>query len=193
MGLRCWYQIMSDWEDDRDWSISLPLPTQTVTGVVLIAIQSVLTGTLAILIGVNAVISIIKQNPHRKRRKEAGKSLSSHPNSSKLTFPQEKLNRDLDNLTPLDARNSLLMDSKSSIHSYEADPKHPYLHSTHESHDPSGFMNEPANPYSRSQENLVDGAAPVAGAGHQSRQPTVPNMNIGGGNSGGGAYRGMAY
>lgn len=47
--------------------------TQTVTGVVLIAIQSVLTGTLAILIGVNAVISIIKQNPHRKRRKEAGK------------------------------------------------------------------------------------------------------------------------
>ncbi|TGO46307.1 hypothetical protein BCON_0332g00070 [Botryotinia convoluta] len=150
--------------------------TQTVTGVVLIAIQSVLTGTLAILIGVNAVISIIKQNPHRKRRKEA-----------------EKLNRDLDNLTPLDARNSLLMDSKSSIHSYEADSKHPYLHSTHESHEPSSFMNEPANPYSRSQENLVDGAAPVAGTGHQSRQPTVPNMDLGGGNSGGGAYRGMAY
>ncbi|TGO41016.1 hypothetical protein BHYA_0028g00580 [Botrytis hyacinthi] len=149
--------------------------TQTVTGVVLIAIQSVLTGTLAILIGVNAVISIIKQNPHRKRRKEA-----------------EKLNRDLDNLTPLDARNSLLMDSKSSIHSYEGDSKHPYLHSTHETHEPSSFMNEPANPYSRSQENLVGGAAPVAGTGHQSRQPTVPNMNIGGGNSGG-AYRGMAY
>ncbi|KAF7949492.1 uncharacterized protein EAE97_003001 [Botrytis byssoidea] len=148
--------------------------TQTVTGVVLIAIQSVLTGTLAILIGVNAVISIIKQNPHRKRRKEA-----------------EKLNRDLDNLTPLDARNSLLMDSKSSIHSYEGDSKHPYLHSTHETHEPSSFMNEPANPYSRSQENLVGGAAPVAGTGHQSRQPTVPNMNIGGGNSG--AYRGMAY
>ncbi|KAF7959013.1 hypothetical protein EAE96_002533 [Botrytis aclada] len=149
--------------------------TQTVTGVVLIAIQSVLTGTLAILIGVNAVISIIKQNPHRKRRKEA-----------------EKLNRDLDNLTPLDARNSLLMDSKSSIHSYEADPKHPYLHSTHETHEPSSFMNEPANPYSRSQENLVGGAAPVAGTGHESRQPTIPNMNMGGGNSGG-AYRGMAY
>ncbi|THV52368.1 hypothetical protein BGAL_0081g00190 [Botrytis galanthina] len=148
--------------------------TQTVTGVVLIAIQSVLTGTLAILIGVNAVISIIKQNPHRKRRKEA-----------------EKLNRDLDNLTPLDARNSLLMDSKSSIHSYEGDSKHPYLYSTHETHEPSSFMNEPANPYSRSQENLVGGAAPVAGTGHQSRQPTVPNMNIGGGNSG--AYRGMAY
>lgn len=52
--------------------------TQTVTGVVLIAIQSVLTGTLAILIGVNAVISIIKQNPHRKRRKEAGQFIPSH-------------------------------------------------------------------------------------------------------------------
>jgi hypothetical protein len=46
--------------------------TQTVVGVVLIAIQSVLTGTLAILIGVNAIISIINENPHRKRRKEAG-------------------------------------------------------------------------------------------------------------------------
>ncbi|KAI9640950.1 hypothetical protein NHQ30_010792 [Ciborinia camelliae] len=159
--------------------------TQTVTGVVLIAIQSVLTGTLAILIGVNAAISIIKQNPHRKRRKEA-----------------EKLNRDLDNLTPLDARNSLLMDSKSSIHSdsYDADPKHPYLHETYtHSRQTSSFMNEPANPYSRSQENLVAAAAPVAGAGdhyNERRQPTVPDMNFGGGGGGkegGGAYRGMAY
>jgi hypothetical protein len=66
--------------------------TQTVTGLVLIVIQSVLTGALAILIVVNAVIICCKANPHRKRRKEA-----------------EKLNRDLDNLTPLHARNSLLI------------------------------------------------------------------------------------
>lgn len=66
--------------------------TQTVTGVVLIAVQSVLTGVLAILIAVNAIIICCKENPHRKRRKEA-----------------EKLNRDIDNLTPLDARNSLLV------------------------------------------------------------------------------------
>lgn len=66
--------------------------TQTVTGVVLIAIQSVLTAALAILIIANAIIICCKANPHRKRRKEA-----------------EKMNRDLDNLTPLHAHNSLLI------------------------------------------------------------------------------------
>jgi hypothetical protein len=47
--------------------------TQTVTGVVLIAIQSALTGTLAILIAWNAINACCKENPHRKRRKEMGK------------------------------------------------------------------------------------------------------------------------
>jgi Transient receptor potential (TRP) ion channel/ML-like domain len=47
--------------------------TKTITGVVLIAVQSVLTGLLAILIAVNAIIICCKENPHRKRRKEAGK------------------------------------------------------------------------------------------------------------------------
>lgn len=67
--------------------------TKTITGVVLIVVQCVLTAVLAILIAVNALIVCIKENPHRRKRKEA-----------------EKLNRDLDNLTPLDARNSLLME-----------------------------------------------------------------------------------
>ena len=54
--------------------------TQTVTGVVLIAVQSALTGVLAILIAWNAIIACCKQNPHRKRRKEMGKPFpSSHP------------------------------------------------------------------------------------------------------------------
>jgi hypothetical protein len=48
--------------------------TQTVTGVVLIAVQSTLTGVLAILIAWNAIIACCKENPHRKRRKEMGKS-----------------------------------------------------------------------------------------------------------------------
>lgn len=48
--------------------------TQTVAGVVLIVIQSALTGMLAILIAWNAISSCIKENPHRKRRKEMGKS-----------------------------------------------------------------------------------------------------------------------
>ncbi|KAI8939228.1 hypothetical protein NX059_005054 [Plenodomus lindquistii] len=66
--------------------------TKTVTGLVLVIVQASLTGVLAILIAVNAIIICCKENPHRKKRKEAEKA------------------RDLDNLTPLDARNSLLMD-----------------------------------------------------------------------------------
>lgn len=46
--------------------------TKTVTGVVLIAVQSALTGMLAILIAWNAINACIKENPHRKRRKEMG-------------------------------------------------------------------------------------------------------------------------
>lgn len=49
--------------------------TQTVTGVALIAVQSALTGILAILIAWNAIIACCKENPHRKRRKEMGKCL----------------------------------------------------------------------------------------------------------------------
>ncbi|KAN0076054.1 Transient receptor potential (TRP) ion channel domain containing protein [Elaphomyces granulatus] len=68
--------------------------TKTIFGVVLIAVQSTLTGILAILIAVNGLIVCIRENPHRKRRKQAA----------------DKMNRDFDNLTPLDARNSLLME-----------------------------------------------------------------------------------
>lgn len=46
--------------------------TQTITGVVLIAVQGVLTAVLAILIAVNALINCCKMNPHRRARKEAG-------------------------------------------------------------------------------------------------------------------------
>ncbi|KAI1761008.1 TRP-domain-containing protein [Hypoxylon sp. FL1150] len=67
--------------------------TQTVAGVVLIAVQSALAGILGILIAWNAIVALCKQNPHRKRRKE-----------------MEKMQRDMDTLTPLDARNSLLLD-----------------------------------------------------------------------------------
>ena len=87
--------------------------TKTVTGVVLIAVQSVLTLVLGILIAVNSIIVCVRENPHRKRRKEAGMSFTNANRSLAFLFTDnsvEKLNRDLDNLTPLDARNSLLMD-----------------------------------------------------------------------------------
>lgn len=48
--------------------------TQTVAGVVLIAVQSALAGILALLIAWNAIVACCKENPHRKRRKEMGKS-----------------------------------------------------------------------------------------------------------------------
>ena len=46
--------------------------TKTVTGVALVVTQSVLTGLLAILIAVNAIVACCKDNPHRKKRKETG-------------------------------------------------------------------------------------------------------------------------
>lgn len=49
--------------------------TKTITGVVLIAVQASLTGILAILIAINSIVTLCRVNPHRKRRKEAGKSL----------------------------------------------------------------------------------------------------------------------
>jgi len=75
--------------------------TKTVTGVALIVIQSVLTGALAIMIIVNAIINMVKENPHRKRRKML-----------------EKMGEA--DLTPLDARNSMLTGN------FASDPKGNY-------------------------------------------------------------------
>lgn len=47
--------------------------TQTITGVVLIVVQSTLTGVLAILVCWNAINACCKANPHRQRRKDLGK------------------------------------------------------------------------------------------------------------------------
>ncbi|KAL9611961.1 MAG: hypothetical protein Q9167_003401 [Letrouitia subvulpina] len=161
--------------------------TKTITGVILIAVQSVLTLTLGILIAVNSIIVCCRENPHRKRRKEA-----------------EKLNRDLDNLTPLDARNSLLMDPAE----YK-DVKNPqvkaYPMSTYSGRNSDDVMRPyrdetPSRSWGRqeSSENLISSAASL-GHRHQrsssresegvspppmARQPTVPNVID---------YRGRAY
>jgi large-conductance mechanosensitive channel len=180
--------------------------TQTVTGMVLIAVQSALTGILAILIAANAIIMCVKENPHRRRRKEA-----------------EKLNRDLDNLTPLDARNSLLMDptnmplSSGAKGAYEHDVKRPLVR---EGSDDHFNNNESANPYAMpmrpftpqerpfspqsqhrtvgsrdSHENLMQYAAPLGGINASPpRQPAIPNRDgFGGNTSAGVGYRGVAY
>jgi hypothetical protein len=49
---------------------------KTIVGLVLVGVQSVLTCLLAILIAVNLLIVCWKENPHRKRRKEAERRAS---------------------------------------------------------------------------------------------------------------------
>jgi hypothetical protein len=87
--------------------------TQTVAGVVLIAVQSALTGILAILIIWNVIIACCRRNPHRQRRKELGTCASSYSRDDPTNNLAEEMQRDTDNLTPLDARNSLLLDPES--------------------------------------------------------------------------------
>lgn len=94
--------------------LGLSQTTKTVTGIVLIAVQSALTGILAILIATNAIILCCRENPHARRRKEAGKwpPLPSRPGiDANARGSAEKTGRDFDDLTPLDARESLLMDN----------------------------------------------------------------------------------
>ncbi|KAF4123921.1 Transient receptor potential (TRP) ion channel [Geosmithia morbida] len=68
--------------------------TKTITGVVLIAVQSTLTVILVILIAWHALEACFSKNPHRQRRKEM----------------EKRRFADADDLTPLDARNSLLLE-----------------------------------------------------------------------------------
>jgi hypothetical protein len=101
---------------------------KTVVGVVLIVMQSVLTGVLAILIFVNALITMCRMNPHRKARKDAGTfhlPFSFKPKQYTNRILTEKLNRDLDNLTPLDAHNSLL--DPAMYKQNEREPALPYV------------------------------------------------------------------
>ncbi len=117
----------------------------------------------------------------------------------------EKVNRDLDNLTPLDARNSLLMDPADY-----RDGKNPHVgvypmstYSSHASDDAIRPYRDETPPPRRwgqreSSENLVSSAASIGGRHERtisresddaspfapSRQPTGPQI---------GDYRGRAY
>ena len=158
--------------------------TKTITGVVLIAVQSALTGVLAILIAVNSLIFCIKDNPHRKRRKEA-----------------EKLNRDFDNLTPLDNRESILMEPqpyKFSPPKHQRDLSGATLNNpAYEPFRAQGIEKSRLGPHREdSSEYLVSSAASMGkhterstsrgGIGYRSvsplpadRQPTLPQVGYG--------------
>jgi hypothetical protein len=73
---------------------------QTVTGLILVVMQTVLTGLLAILIVVNGFMACCRTNPYKKARKEA--------------------QRDRDTLTPL---NTLDREKYASSLSYGYDPE----------------------------------------------------------------------
>lgn len=146
--------------------LGLARTTKTVTGVVLIAVQSTLTGILAILIAVNAIITCVRENPHRKRRKEA-----------------EKM-RDLDNLTPLDGRTSIPMEPSGYKSQGQKRMSQP-APSAYEPYRERGLSND------YGKDNLLIQAAPLGrintqdtGYGSQrsmsppqlGRQPTLPTV-----------------
>ena len=176
--------------------------TKTITGVVLIAVQSVLTVVLAILIAVNAIIVCVRENPHRKQRKQAGKVSFYSTSCGCIDESTEKINRDLDDLTPLDARNSLLIDPMEykDVKNFQG-KSYPLSTYSRRSSSPFTPYRDETPPPRRargirdSSENLVSSAAKM---GHRrsisresdgvspppiDRQPTVPNMG----------YHGQAY
>ncbi|KAF3484250.1 DUF907 domain-containing protein [Arthroderma uncinatum] len=76
--------------------------TKTVTGVALVAVQTTLAVVLGILILINGIMTLFGKNPHEQRHKEKG-----------------NLDRDLDALTPLDPRDSILLKSKSPAYGHD--------------------------------------------------------------------------
>lgn len=142
--------------------------TKTVTGLVLVVMQAVLTGLLAILIAVNAIVICCKENPHKKKRKEAGKLPMISSTVSNADNHVEKA-RDLDNLTPLDARNSLLMDpqeyKRASIMSVGGRRGYDPIPLTEQNTAYHGG----ARPFNDGQEHLLDNAAGFGHTGTHSR------------------------
>jgi hypothetical protein len=182
--------------------------TQTVTGVVLIAVQSTLTGVLAILIAWNAIVACCKENPHRKRRKEMGTfHHTGHASDSHANYLPEKMQRDLDTLTPLDARNSLLLDRKptavsdttdsfsvaktgamvevKSVYNGDSDPERYVGFAASTAPGPPRLLSAGSGAYRPltpstplATDNLVANAAPIGQADLDGRQPTVPTMRM---------------
>ncbi|OQO11638.1 hypothetical protein B0A48_03365 [Cryoendolithus antarcticus] len=166
--------------------------TKTIAGVALIVVQCALTGVLAILIAVNALIFCIKDNPHRLKRKAAQDA--------------RKLHRDQDDLTALDARNSLLMrpmaqhtrDEKGMNKApiVSAVPTRSGGYDQVRADSPAGnsryqgrSLTRPTQHYrDHSAEGLVTGAAGMGGRGHdrsvsrspsRSREPQLPDLDFG--------------
>ena len=144
--------------------------TKTITGVILIAVQSALTVILAILIAVNSIITCCKENPHRKTRKANEKRFSSMNDLSKATLPSDSM---LDDSERGYQAGDIPMEPRpyhSSPYGYEGAATLP----THQKNRLSGstLAATGANPRyslhreaSDSQQGLMSGAAKFAGFG----------------------------
>ena len=164
---------------------------KTITGVVLIVTQSIMTALLAILIAVNAVVVFFRTNPHRKARKEAGKKPCILDTRNRINAATEKLNRDLDNLTPLDARNSLLLSPnqfKKTGHVRDGSDESLHFGDAQPFNDPQPFNDAQANneflpPHHR---NISDGFNNRSASPNPSmRAPLLPQIDP--------SYRGHGY
>ncbi|EFE38653.1 hypothetical protein TRV_06702 [Trichophyton verrucosum HKI 0517] len=111
--------------------------TKTVTGVALLAVQTSLAAILGILILINGIMTLFGKNPHEERHKE-----------------KQNFDRDLDNLTPLDPRGSILLRPKS--HGYMHDEEVGKLNhiSRYEPYHDSP-PSKPRHGYSESTDRLV--------------------------------------
>lgn len=143
--------------------------TKTVTGLVLVVMQAVLTGLLAVLIAVNAIVICCKENPHKKRQKEAAGMYRAIFCSNHNANQHTEKARDLDNLTPLDARNSLLMDpqdynKRSSVLSVGGRRGYDPIPLTEQNTSYNG-----ARPFTDGHDNLLTNAADFGRTGTHSR------------------------
>jgi len=137
--------------------LGIAADTKTVTGVALIAIQSTLTAALAILLAINAIVVMCKDNPHEKRRKELEKQ------------------RQTGNLTPLDARNSMLLGKGAPGHDGKGYYRTTPTHDTFFPIEQQGSSQYPMQPMSR--HDPYGGSAPYhersQSAGTLSRQSLI--------------------
>ena len=134
--------------------------TKTVVGLVLLILQAVLTALLAILIATNAIISLCKKNPHRVRRKENEKKHLS----------------DNDELTPLDAHNSMLFpltDKEAAIPSFDIVELHTRGRASPDTLSPPPPMRERRQSRERlmSSPSRMGGHGPVRMYSQESLQP----------------------
>ncbi|KAK6359811.1 hypothetical protein TWF696_000948 [Orbilia brochopaga] len=158
--------------------------TTTVTGVVLIVVQSVLTGALAILIAVNAIIICCKQNYYIKRRHEREKlaeeaklrdHFTPHDRRASMVTPGFPGSGDgKGKYQPTPTRDDFALDDMypaprgpymAPPHDRDGSPVPRPVSSTFDGHGRSFSGDRPTMDYvGNSRQSLISSAAPMSGA-----------------------------